>query len=124
MSTAEITVNGNVLQQQPRSWQHRIVARVFRSVEKGQLTVNLKDGTRVQINAPQPGPSADISLHSLVPVVFALWWKGDVGFAESHMSGRWDTSDLSQLMYFLSVNLEALSELERTARETSSKLRP
>ena len=113
MSTAEITINGNALEQPPRSWQHRIVSQVFSSIERGQLTIRLKDGSQVQINAAEPGPSADLTLHALTPVLFALWWKGDIGFAESYMSGRWDTSDLSQLMYFLSVNMEALSKLDQ-----------
>jgi cyclopropane-fatty-acyl-phospholipid synthase len=110
MTTAEITVNGSVVDKPPRSWQHRIVTRVFHNIEFGQLKIRLNDGSCLQINAPSPGPTADITFHALTPVLFALWWKGDIGFAESYMSGRWDTSDLARLMYFLSLNLDALEE--------------
>lgn len=110
MTTAEITINGSVLDKPPGSWQHRLVSRVFRNIEFGQLNVRLNDDSCVQLSAPNPGPTADITFHTLAQVLFALWWKGDIGFAESYMSGRWDTSDLSQLMYFLSLNLDALEE--------------
>ena len=116
MSTAEITISINQSPFASPGWQHKLVSRVFSRITYGHLTVYLNDGSSIEINGVENGPSADISFRALASTLFKLWWKGDLGFAESYMDRHWDSSDLAQLLYFLSYNLQQLSDLDRRSR--------
>lgn len=112
MSTAEITISIKQPLLTSPDWRHKLISRVFASVKYGNLVVRLDNKTEVLISGSEVGPAADISFHNLSRSLFGIWLKGDIGFAESYMAGQWDSTDLAQLMYFLSINLEALSKLD------------
>jgi cyclopropane-fatty-acyl-phospholipid synthase len=116
MSSGEITNTINQTFHTTRGWQHRLISRRFANITYGQLTIHFKDGTSVRINGSQNGPCADITFHSLTSTLLKIWWKGDLGFAESYLKGQWDSSNLTQLMYFLSRNINSLGALDSRSR--------
>ena len=113
MSTAEIIINLKQPEFVAPNWQHKLVTRAFNKIVYGHLTIHLNDGTSVEVRGAQYGPAAEIHFRALPSTIFNIWWKGDVGFAESYMHGKWDTPNLAQLLYFMSCNLEPLSSLDR-----------
>jgi cyclopropane-fatty-acyl-phospholipid synthase len=113
MPATETTISIKQPSHATPGWQHRLVTRIFAPVRYGRLTVHLNDGSEVRIRGSESGPSADIKFRSILRSLLNLGVKGDIGFAESYMAGHWDSSDLPRLMYFLSLNLEALGHLRK-----------
>ena len=66
-------------------------------MKHGRLDFILPDGRRFRVDAPGPGPVAEVQVHD--PDVFArLIREGDVGFCEAYMEGGWSTPDLQAVM--------------------------
>ena len=116
MNTAEITIRHNEHITRQPAWQHRLVSRAFAGIKYGHLNIRLNDGTSINVCGQEQGPAANITFHAPASTLLRVWWRGDIGFAESYMAGQWETSDLSQLMYLLSKNLEALEQLDKRSR--------
>ncbi len=69
-------------------------------LKHGRLDFVLNDGRRFRIEAPNPGPVAEV--HVSNPDTFArLIREGDLGFAEAYMDGWWSTPDLQAFMDLL-----------------------
>ena len=76
------------------------VFEMAKSLENGRLDIVLNDGRRFRIEAPKPGPVAEIHISN--PDTFArLIREGDLGFAEAYMDGWWSTPDLQSFMDLL-----------------------
>src|SRR5262245_26311984 len=79
-------------------------------LRKGRLDMTLPDGRTLRFTGPEPGPQAEVIVHDLTfarPVLD----KGDIGFAESFMDQKFDTSDLATLLEYFTVNFEAAGKL-------------
>ena len=78
----------------------RYFASAFKLAQKlnrGRIDFRLPDGRLFRVDAPQPGPVAEITVHN--PDVFArLIREGDLGFAEAYLEGWWSTPDLQAFM--------------------------
>jgi len=78
----------------------RYFASVFKLAQKlnrGRMDFRLPDGRLFRVDAPQPGPVAEITVHN--PDVFTrLIREGDLGFAEAYLEGWWSTPDLQAFM--------------------------
>ncbi len=83
----------------------RLVQRL-EALRRGSLRLVLPDGTVRLLRGAEPGPSADLQLHSA-----RLAWRtllgGSVGFAESYVAGEWDSPDLVALLELFDRNAEA-----------------
>ena len=80
----------------------------------GQLTVTFPSQRRETFNGAGPGPDAHLDIHHM-RVVNRLMSAGDLGLAESYMSGEWSTPDLSALLRFGQANEQALgTTLQKT----------
>ncbi|MGI9389922.1 MAG: class I SAM-dependent methyltransferase [Boseongicola sp.] len=63
----------------------------------GRLDFHLPDGRIFRVEAPNPGPVAEIRVHN--PDVFArLIREGDLGFSDAYLEGWWSTPDLQVFM--------------------------
>ena len=70
---------------------------VAKGMGRGRLDFVLPDGRRFRIDAPKPGPVAEITIHN--PDTFArLIREGDLGFCDAYLEGWWSTPDLQSLM--------------------------
>ena len=76
-------------------------------IEAGELTAVFPSNFQKVYSGGQVGPTADIKINSwkLVP---RLLLSGDMGLAESFLSGEWETSNLTQLLLLGDINERAL----------------
>ena len=66
-------------------------------INNGRIDFVLPDGRRFRVDAPNPGPVAEITVHN--PDTFArLIREGDLGMADAYLEGRWSTPDLQAFM--------------------------
>ena len=63
-----------------------------RSLQHGRLDIVLRDRRRFRVEAPKPGPVAEVEV--LNDDLFArLIREGDLGFSEAYVEGWWATPD-------------------------------
>ena len=76
-------------------------------IEAGELRAVFPSNFQKVYSGGQVGPTADIQINSwkLVP---RLLLSGDMGLAESFLSGEWETSNLTQLILLGDINEKAL----------------
>ena len=76
-------------------------------IEAGELRAVFPSNFQKVYSGGQVGPTADIQINSwkLVP---RLLLSGDMGLAESFLSGEWETSNLTQLILLGDINERAL----------------
>ena len=76
-------------------------------IEAGELRAVFPSNFQKVYSGGQVGPTADIKINSwkLVP---RLLLSGDMGLAESFLSGEWETSNLTQLILLGDINERAL----------------
>ena len=68
-----------------------------KKLKNGRIDFRLPDGRLFRVDAPNPGPVAEIVVHD--PDVFArLIREGDLGFSEAYLEGGWSTPDLQSFM--------------------------
>lgn len=83
----------------------RMVERIG-ELRRGSLRLILPDGTVRLLRGGEPGPSADLEVHSARLATRTLLG-GSVGFAESYLAGEWDSSDLVALLELFEHNADA-----------------
>lgn len=92
---------------------HSLAARVASKAEFGSLHLTFPDGPPLLCEGNLHGPAAEIRIHSW-RILWRLWARGDLGFAEAYMAGECDTAGLRTLMDWALVNQDGLSStLER-----------
>ena len=78
----------------------RYFASTFSLAQKlknGRIDFNLPDGRLFRVDAPNPGPVAQIDVHN--PDTFTrLIREGDLGMADAYLEGWWSTPDLQAFM--------------------------
>ena len=66
-------------------------------MQHGRLDIKLPDGRVFRVDAPKPGPVAELHVHN--PDVFArLIREGDLGFCDAYLDGWWSSPDLQAFM--------------------------
>ncbi|MEO0943654.1 MAG: cyclopropane-fatty-acyl-phospholipid synthase family protein [Pseudomonadota bacterium] len=71
--------------------------KLAQSINRGRMDFRLPDGRLFRVEAPSPGPVAEITVHD--PDIFArLIREGDLGFSEAYLEGGWSTPDLQAFM--------------------------
>lgn len=83
----------------------RLVERIG-ALRRGSLRLLLPDGTVRLLRGSEPGPAADLQIHSTRLAVRTLLG-GSVGFAESYLAGEWDSTDLVALLELFDRNADA-----------------
>ncbi|MGX7742476.1 class I SAM-dependent methyltransferase [Rhodopseudomonas parapalustris] len=79
-------------------------------LQRGTLDVTLPDGRRFRLGGAEPGPSAEMRLHSY-GFASRLINGGDIGIAEAYLNREWDTPDLTQFLYLFCVNHELIQAM-------------
>jgi cyclopropane-fatty-acyl-phospholipid synthase len=79
-------------------------------LRRGTLDVTLLDGRVMRFGGAEPGPSAQMILHSY-GFASKLINNGDIGIAEAYLRGEWDTPDLTQFLYLFCVNHELIQSM-------------
>jgi cyclopropane-fatty-acyl-phospholipid synthase len=84
-----------------------LVLRFLARIETGELTVDLPSGARLIHKGARPGPQASLTIHRW-RAIWSLILTGDVGFAESYISGHWSSGDLPAFIELAARNIEPL----------------
>jgi len=79
-------------------------------LRRGTLDITLLDGRVVRMGGLEPGPKAEMTLHSY-SFASRLINGGDIGIAEAYLNGEWDTPDLTQFLYLFCVNYELIQTM-------------
>ena len=66
-------------------------------LKRGTLDIALLDGRVIRVGGIEPGPAAEMTLHSY-SFASRLINGGDIGIAEAYLNGEWDTPDLTQFL--------------------------
>ena len=87
-------------------------------IEAGELRAVFPSNFQKVYSGGQVGPTADIQINSwkLVP---RLLVSGDMGLAESFLSGEWETSNLTQLILLGDINERALGNAVTPSKFTN-----
>ena len=88
------------------------VLKILNKLEVGELFLELPNGKSYKFGRSQSTESikADIRVNEW-DVFFNLIRKGDIGFGEDYMQGKWETSDLYSLLLLALKNQTILSSL-------------
>jgi cyclopropane-fatty-acyl-phospholipid synthase len=89
------------------SWLEPLVRRFLARIDVGDLTVELPSGARLAHKGARPGPQAFLAIHRW-RAIWRLILLGDVGFAESYISGDWSSRDLPTFIELAARNVEPL----------------
>ena len=87
----------------------KLLYHVLSGCERGQLHLTVDNETYL-VEGKQAGPDANITIHSALKIIKKLSSDGDIGFAEAYMQGNWETDNLSDFLYWATLNLGALSD--------------
>lgn len=87
----------------------RTVLRMMAHLRHGSLDVQLPDGSTAHFGTPE-GPRAAIRLRNWNVCALALK-SGDIGFAESYISGDWTTPDLPALIRLFIANRDDIESV-------------
>ncbi len=79
------------------------------NIKFGVLEVFTPEGKKYVFEGKEEGPRADIKINDLSIIANAVA-KGDVGFAEDYRDGKWDSDNLSALIFLIIKNQEAFDE--------------
>lgn len=86
----------------------------------GTLELVRPDGARRVFEGTAPGPRAVVMVHDPACIRRAVLG-GSIGLAEGYMDGQWDTPDLTSLLEFAAVNVDARRE---TGKRVTAPLNP
>ncbi len=84
--------------------------RFVSNLRRGTLDVTLPDGRVVRSGGLEPGPVAQMTIHS-----YGFAWRlargGDIGIAEAYLRREWDTPNLTQFLYIFCVNHDLIQTM-------------
>ena len=86
----------------------KLLYKVLSNCQYGSLQL-YSDSDTFLVEGDLPGPDANITIHNPLKIIRKLSRDGDIGFAEAYMKGDWDTDNLSDFLYWATLNLETLS---------------
>jgi cyclopropane-fatty-acyl-phospholipid synthase len=93
------------LSTEPPSLPARAVLALLARMGHGRLELGLPDGTARTFGAGNPRARLDVGDWGVFAAVLR---RGDIGFAEAFVDGRWTTPDLASLLGLLALNREAI----------------
>ena len=113
-----------------RSFYERTVLDSFAGMTRGHLHLELPDGTSLRFGAPTPTGEKlplDIAADATIRIRRTAFFQkcflhGDIGFAESHIDGDWETPDLTAVLAWFVHNLETAPTLSGSKRARSVAL--
>ncbi|MBN66393.1 MAG: cyclopropane-fatty-acyl-phospholipid synthase [Rickettsiales bacterium] len=84
--------------------------KTLQSAPYGTLKLTTPEGEVHHFEGEKEGPSADLHIHHWDTLKQSLW-RGDIGFGETYIDGKWTTTDLPELMTYFVHNMEEVSDL-------------
>jgi cyclopropane-fatty-acyl-phospholipid synthase len=91
-----------------------LVLRMLERIELGSLLMMHGDCEWL-LKGARAGPEAALRVRNPMRLLRKVLLSGDIGFAESYMSGDWDSPNLAELLFLLVQNEQALSAQSRSS---------
>ena len=85
----------------------RVFLALLRRLARGRLDLVTPEGALLAFESGAEGPQAVIRLGDW-RVLTEVMRRGDIGFAEAWMAGRWETPDLAELLTLAALNHQVL----------------
>ena len=93
---------------------NRVLRKLFLAalhrMQIGEITIITPEKETWHFVGKEPGPVADLTIHDWC-ILKKLFVKGDVGFAEDYIAGKWETENLPTLLTLGAMNEDALEHL-------------
>ncbi len=89
------------------SKNYQFLWQALENISFGSLKITLADGEVKNFCGSQVGPKADIIIKNSALIDLVITG-GDVAFGESYIDGDWESSDLTALLTFLTINSHTL----------------
>ncbi len=86
----------------------RMLFNMLSGLRCGSLDLVCPDRRRLAFRGPAPGPHAYLELHDWA-VCGEVLRRGDIGFAECWIDGRWATDDLDALLLLAALNQDTIA---------------
>ena len=93
----------------------QLMLRMLGRMRYGALNLHMPNGRNPRIEAPEPGPEADLVLKNW-NLPYRAFRRGTIGVAESYMDGDWESSDIPTLLELFLVNAEMGQSVANRAR--------
>ncbi|WP_306030645.1 cyclopropane-fatty-acyl-phospholipid synthase family protein [Stappia sp. MMSF_3263] len=90
----------------------RLGMRVALNLKVGSLTIETPEGRLFLVQGQQPGPDADVKIHSW-RFIRRLLSGSDIGVGESYMMGEWTSSDVTTFLELFCRNRDATADMLR-----------
>jgi cyclopropane-fatty-acyl-phospholipid synthase len=90
-------------------WYAKGVLKLLSKLQAGQLTLVTPSGQTLIFTGKNDGIAAEIKIHDWI-VCKACLKSGDIGFAETFMSGHWDSPDIESLLRLFLINRQVIEK--------------
>ncbi|MHC5654146.1 class I SAM-dependent methyltransferase [Stappia sp. ICDLI1TA098] len=90
----------------------RLGLRVALQLRVGSLAIETPEGRRFLITGAEPGPNADVTIHSW-SFIKRLISGADVGVGEAYMAGEWTSTDVTTFLELFCHNRDATIDMLR-----------
>jgi cyclopropane-fatty-acyl-phospholipid synthase len=88
----------------------RIAAMIMARLKYGRLDFTFPDGRTLRFKGSEPGPEGEVIVHDPT-FASAVLAKGDIGFAEAFMDGKFSTPDLAEVLRYFTINFDSAGKL-------------
>lgn len=99
----------------------RRLLQLGRRLRHGTLSIALPGGLKVRIEGDLPGVAAGLTIHRM-RVARRFLLGGQIGFADAHLDGDWDSPDVSALLGYFLQNEASLEVRSRWYRNILERL--
>lgn len=94
----------------PEKALRKLFFSALKHMRVGELTLITPGRETWHFKGKEEGPLADITIHDW-EILRRLFTRGDVGFAEDYIDGKWETEDLPALLTLAAKNEDALEHM-------------
>jgi cyclopropane-fatty-acyl-phospholipid synthase len=89
--------------------KYKLLWQALSNIEKGSILIDLPNNEQKKYQAPKNGYNCDIKINN-IDALSQIIRSGDVGLGESYINNQWQTSDLANLLCFLTDNSNILEK--------------
>ncbi len=86
------------------------ILQYLNKTKNGYLLITMPDGEKIEIGKKNSKIQADINVHDIALIDLVLS-KGDIGFGQAYIDGLFTTSNIHDLLLFISANQDDLDPL-------------
>tara|TARA_Y100001935_G_C17297250_1_gene506864 strand:- start:470 stop:1699 length:1230 start_codon:yes stop_codon:yes gene_type:complete len=113
MSTEIFTAGSKQASKKQVKGIQAVILKRFSNLKYGSIRIAFTENHAFYIKGKFDGPRAEIKIENPFSFIKSVALGGDLGFAESYMRGDWSSENMPELLYLLSLNLDALDSVQQ-----------